>query len=171
MMHKDWCGIEEVPYSFSGSSIKFQGHTGWKINDFNPIWVRLLGRSQLSNPSDLPCSQGDTRGVMQISDIAVTHHLGKADVSPLWVYDVLAARLPQTNAGSGCLSWQPNDYARFRLRWRILWPRFILSLLVLMQSSFYNRKTYLYWQKHYDITNSSVQVELWWGHHYRQIIW
>ena len=39
----------------SGSSIKFQGHTGWKINDFNPIWVRLLGRSQLSNPSDLPC--------------------------------------------------------------------------------------------------------------------
>ena len=30
---------------------------GWKINDFNPIWVRLLGRSQLSNPSDLPCSR------------------------------------------------------------------------------------------------------------------
>ena len=28
----------------------------WKI-DLNPIWVRLLGRSQLSNPSDLPCSR------------------------------------------------------------------------------------------------------------------
>ena len=38
-----------------GSSIKFQGHTGWKIDDLNPIWVRLLSRSQLSNPSDLPC--------------------------------------------------------------------------------------------------------------------
>ena len=38
-----------------GSSIKFQGHTGWKIDKFNPIWVSLLGRSQLSNPSDLPC--------------------------------------------------------------------------------------------------------------------
>ena len=37
-----------------GSSIKFQGHTGWKIDDLNPIWVRLLGSSQLSNPSDLP---------------------------------------------------------------------------------------------------------------------
>ena len=46
--------IEEVPYCFLGSSIKFQGHTGWKIDNFNPIWVRLLGRSQLSNPSDLP---------------------------------------------------------------------------------------------------------------------
>ena len=28
---------------------------GWKIDDFNPVWVRLLGRSQLSNPSDLHC--------------------------------------------------------------------------------------------------------------------
>ena len=45
-----------MPNCFLGSSIKFQGHTGWKIDDLNPIWVRLLGRSQLSNPSDLPCS-------------------------------------------------------------------------------------------------------------------
>ena len=56
-MHKAWCSVEEVPYNFSRSSIKFQSHTGWKINDLNPIWVRLLGWSQLSNPSDLPCSQ------------------------------------------------------------------------------------------------------------------
>ena len=55
MMHKAWHSIEEVPYYFSRSSIKFQGHMGWKINDFNPIWVRLLGRSHLSNPTDLPC--------------------------------------------------------------------------------------------------------------------
>ena len=54
MMHKAWCSIEEVPY-YWWSSIKFQGHTGWKIYDLNPIWVRLLGLSQLSNPSDLPC--------------------------------------------------------------------------------------------------------------------
>ena len=32
-----------------------KGHTGWIINDLNPIWVTLLGRSQLSNPWDLPC--------------------------------------------------------------------------------------------------------------------
>ena len=44
-----------MPYCISGSSIKFQGHMGWKIDDLNPVWVRLLGRSQLSNPSDLPC--------------------------------------------------------------------------------------------------------------------
>ena len=50
MMHKAWCSIEEVPYYFTRSSIQFQGHTGWKIYDLNPIWVRFL-----SNPSDLPC--------------------------------------------------------------------------------------------------------------------
>ena len=55
MMQKAWSSIEEVPYNFSGSSIKFQCPTGWKIDDLNPIWVRLLDRSQLSNPSDLPC--------------------------------------------------------------------------------------------------------------------
>ena len=44
MMHKDWHSIEEVPYCFSRSSIKFHGHTGWKIN-LNPTWVRLLGWS------------------------------------------------------------------------------------------------------------------------------
>ena len=55
-MHKARCSIEEMP-CFSRSSIKFQGHTGWFIDDLNPIWVRLLGQSQLSNSSDLSCSR------------------------------------------------------------------------------------------------------------------
>ena len=67
MIHKAWCSIEEVPYYFSGSSIKFQGHSGWKIDDMNSIWVRLLCRSQLSNPSDLP-GQGHS------SNFKVTRH-------------------------------------------------------------------------------------------------
>ena len=58
MIHKAWCSIEEVPYYFSRSYIKYQGHTGWKINDLDQIWARLLGWSQLSNPSDLPCWLG-----------------------------------------------------------------------------------------------------------------
>ena len=31
MMHKAWSNIEEVPYCFSRSSVKFQGHTALKI--------------------------------------------------------------------------------------------------------------------------------------------
>ena len=110
MMHKAWSSIEEVPYCFSRSSVKFQGYTALRIVDFDPNWAfpdcnsslnspmamkcctkletakkrcpivfqghpsnfkvtrdktspiltqigrfRTLGRSQLSNPSDLPC--------------------------------------------------------------------------------------------------------------------
>ena len=54
-MQKAWHGIEQVAYCFASSSVKFEGHTRREINDLNPIWVRLLGRSQLSNPSKLPC--------------------------------------------------------------------------------------------------------------------
>ena len=65
MMHKTWCNVEEVPYDFSSSSMKFQGSIGWKIEDLNPIWVRLLDRSQLSNPSDLPpCSMSHGKKIV-----------------------------------------------------------------------------------------------------------
>ena len=37
MMHKACHSIEEVPYCFSRSSIKFAGNTVPKINDSNPI--------------------------------------------------------------------------------------------------------------------------------------
>ena len=43
IMHTAWHGIEQVPYCFARSSIKFEGHMRRKINDFNPISVRLLG--------------------------------------------------------------------------------------------------------------------------------
>ena len=110
MMHRAWSSIVEVPYCFSRSSVKFQGHTALKIVEFDPNWAfpdcnsslnspmamkcctkvetvkercpfvfqghpsnfkvtryktsqtltqigrfRIIGRSQLSNPSDLPC--------------------------------------------------------------------------------------------------------------------
>ena len=115
MMHKAWSSIEEVPYCFSRSSVKFQGYTALRIVDFDPNWAfpdcnsslnspmamkcctkletakkrcpivfqghpsnfkvtrdktspiltqigrfRTIGRSQLSNPSDLPCLLSNT---------------------------------------------------------------------------------------------------------------
>ena len=110
MMHRPWSSIVEVPYCFSRSNVKFQGHTALKIvksyrnwafldsnSSLNSLMVmkcctkletakercpivfqshpsnfkvtrdktsplltrigrfRTIGRSQLSNPSDLPC--------------------------------------------------------------------------------------------------------------------
>ena len=112
MMHRAWSSIVEVPYCFSRSYVKLQGHTALKIVEFDLNWAfpdcnsslnswmtmkcctkletvkercpfvfqghpsyfkvtryktspiltqighyRTIGRSQLSNPSDLPCSR------------------------------------------------------------------------------------------------------------------
>ena len=116
MMHRAWSSIVEVPYCFSRSYVKFQGHTALKIVEFDPNWAfpgsnsslnsqmamkcctkletakercpivfqghpsnfkvirdktspiltqigrfRTIGRSQLSNPSDLPCYSDFTK--------------------------------------------------------------------------------------------------------------
>ena len=116
MMHRAWGSIVDVPYCFSRSYVKFQGHTALKIIEFDPNWAfpdcnsslnspmamkcctkfetakercpivfqghpsnfkvtwyktspiltqigrfRTIGRSQLSNPSDLPCSRSSVK--------------------------------------------------------------------------------------------------------------
>ena len=54
MMHKAWSGTEEVPYSFSRSSTKFEGHMDRKIDDSNPILSKITRLVAAINPSDLP---------------------------------------------------------------------------------------------------------------------
>ena len=39
MMHIAWCCLEEVPYCFSRSFVKFQGQAGQKIEDVDPNWA------------------------------------------------------------------------------------------------------------------------------------
>ena len=54
-MHKASCSQEELWYCFFQGHPSNLGNTSWKINYLNPVWIRFLARSQLSNPSDLPC--------------------------------------------------------------------------------------------------------------------
>ena len=39
MLHKAWNSKGEMPYYFPRSSIKFQGHMGQNITDFDPNWA------------------------------------------------------------------------------------------------------------------------------------
>ena len=50
MMHKAWSSIEEVPYCFSRSYVKFQGHTALKIVDLDPNWAFPDCTSSLNAP-------------------------------------------------------------------------------------------------------------------------
>ena len=133
MMHKAWSSVEEVPYCFARSSVKFQRRKALKIVKFDPDWAfpdcnsslnspmamkcctkletakercpfvfqghpsnfkvtryktsplltqigrfRTIGRSQLSNPLDLPCLG---------SSIKFQGHMGWKinDLNPIWV--------------------------------------------------------------------------------------
>ena len=55
MMHRAWSSIEEVPYCFSRSYVKFQGHTALKIVEFDPNWAFPDSNSSLNSPMAMKC--------------------------------------------------------------------------------------------------------------------
>ena len=55
MMHRARSSIVEVPYCFSRSSVKFQGHTALKIVEFDPKWAFPDCNSSLNSPMAMRC--------------------------------------------------------------------------------------------------------------------
>ena len=55
MMHKAWSSIEEVPYCFSRSYVKFKGHMALKIVEFDPNWAFPDSNSSLNSPMAMKC--------------------------------------------------------------------------------------------------------------------
>ena len=129
MMHKAWCSIEEVPYCFPRPSIKFQGHKGQKIDDLDQIWARLLGRSQLSNPSDLPCSRSSVKFQRHMAlKIVELTQIGRFwTVTPVWIHKWLR------NDAQSCKNHRRGDLLFFKVIRQIsrsrgsenrpIWPR------------------------------------------------
>ena len=55
IMHRAWSSIVEVPYCFSRSYVKFQGHTALKIVEFDPNWAFPDCNSSLNSPMAMKC--------------------------------------------------------------------------------------------------------------------
>ena len=55
MMHRAWSSIVKVPYCFSRSYVKFQGHTALKIVEFDPNWAFPDCNSSLNSPMAMKC--------------------------------------------------------------------------------------------------------------------
>ena len=55
MMHRAWSSIVEVPYCFSRSYVKFQGHTALQIVEFDPNWAFPVSNSSLNSPMAMKC--------------------------------------------------------------------------------------------------------------------
>ena len=54
-MHRAWSSIVEVPYSFSRSYVKCQGHTALKIVEFDPNWALPDSNSSLNSSMAMKC--------------------------------------------------------------------------------------------------------------------
>ena len=50
MLHKAWSSIEEVPYCFWMSFVKFQGHAALKFIEWDPNWAFPDCNSSLKSP-------------------------------------------------------------------------------------------------------------------------
>ena len=55
MMHRAWSSIVEVPYYFSRSYLKYQGHTALKIVEFDSNWAFPDSNSSLNSPMAMKC--------------------------------------------------------------------------------------------------------------------
>ena len=55
MIHRAWSSQVEVPYCFSRSSVKFQGHMALKIFEFDPNWAFPDSKSSLNSPMAMKC--------------------------------------------------------------------------------------------------------------------
>ena len=55
MMYRAWSSMVEVPYCFSRSYVKFQGHTALKIVEFDPNWAFPDCNSSLNSPMAMKC--------------------------------------------------------------------------------------------------------------------
>ena len=189
MMHRAWSSIVDVPYCFSRSYVKFQGHTALKIVEFDPNWAfpdcnsslnspmamkcctkfetakercpivlqghpsnfkvtryktspiltqigrfRTIGRSQLSNPSDLPCLHSrPSAGCPECICNRHSYHQRNTYNSYSWVKKIMAIKppslwafhvvhisqlstmtnwisfchTPSQQASRDCIAWQP----------------------------------------------------------------
>ena len=96
-MHKAWNSIAVVPYYFSRSSVKFQGHTGQKILDFDPNWAFPDCNSNLNSSMALKWSTRLDIIFFLMLFIKFQGHPGWKinNMSPIWVR--LLSRLQLSN--------------------------------------------------------------------------
>ena len=84
MMHRAWSSIVEMPYCFSRSYIKIQGHTALKIVEFDPNWA-FPGYEMLHKAWN---SKGEVPYCFPRSSIKFQGHTGQTitDFDPNWAF-------------------------------------------------------------------------------------
>ena len=85
MKHKAWSSRQDVPYCFSRSSVKFWGHRGQEITNFDPNWAFPDCNFSLNSPMALKwCTKLDIVLFLR-SSIKFPGHMGPKnnDLNPI----------------------------------------------------------------------------------------
>ena len=118
MMHKAWSSIEEVPYCFSRSSVKFQGHIALKIVEFDSNWAFPDCNSSLNSPMAMKCctmlETAKRRCPIVFQGHPSTFKVTRDKTSP-----ILTQIGHYRTIGRSQLS-NPSDLPCFRSAWKIL---------------------------------------------------
>ena len=92
MMHKAWSSIEEVPYCFSRSYVKLQGHTALKIVKFDPNRAFPELQFEFTDGYEILHKAWNSKGEMPYcfprSSIEFQGHTGQniTDFDPNWAF-------------------------------------------------------------------------------------
>ena len=84
MIHKAWSSIEEMPYCFWWSSVKFLGHTAQKSVDFDPNWAFPDCNSNLNSPMGMKWLHKAWSGIEEVPYCFFQVHPSNFKVAQLW---------------------------------------------------------------------------------------
>ena len=102
------------------SCIKFQGHTGWKIDDLDKIWARLLGRSQLST-IDIGLDSGKPWIQAGTLRPELDHNTVRHFDTPLRLVTSRPSFCQTRHLASHNISAIVHETSKFRYTWRESW--------------------------------------------------
>ena len=130
MMHKPWSSIEEVPYYFPMSSVKFHGHSGQNIVDFVPNWAFPDCNPSLNSPMAIKwhtkLEDAYKRRLFSRSSVKFQGHTGQkiADFDPNTAFLDCNSSLNSPMAFESCTKL---DVVLYR-RWALLFFRVIRQI-------------------------------------------
>ena len=115
MMHRARSSIVEVPYCFSRSSVKFQGHTALKVVEFDPKWAFPDCNSSLNSPMAMKCCT-KLETAKERCPIVFQGHQSNFKVTWYKTSPIFTQIGRFRTIGQSQLS-NPSDLSCFQLRW------------------------------------------------------
>ena len=152
MMHWAWSSIEEAPYCFSRSYIKFQGHTALKIVECDPNWAFPECNSSLNSPMAMKCctkleTAKEIPYCFPRSSIKFQGHTVQniTDFDPNWAFPVYGPVAAFKSLRFALLQGHPSNFTVTQAEKLTFWIQFEITRPVAAIKSLRFALFYMFW--------------------------